>query len=117
MHIPTYSIVLFTHNDLLGIHFGVTLAKITTEVRDEQVVQYKVALNQHSFLECTAYKKFLVDEANIQRIYELDFTSYFLPEYSKILESSDSYKRALALKTNLEEEQTNASEESPEQTQ
>jgi hypothetical protein len=117
MHIPTHSIVLFTHSDLLGIHFGVTLAKITTEIRDEQVVQYKVASDLKSFVGRDVYKKFLVDEANLHRIHELDFTSYFLPEYSKILESSNSYKRALALKAKLEKEQTDASEESPEQTQ
>lgn len=81
------------------------------------MVQFKVALNQQSFLECNAYEEFLVDEANLQRIHELDFTSYFLPEYSKLLESSDSYKRALALKAKLEKEQANASDNQPEQTQ
>lgn len=117
MHIPTHSIVLFTHSDLLGIHFGVTLAKITTEIRNEQVVQYEVASNLRLFVGRGDYRKFLVDEANLQRIHELDFTAVFRPEYSKILESSDSYKRALALKAKLEKEQTDASEESPEQTQ
>lgn len=116
MYIPTHSIVLFTHSDLLGIHFGVTLAKITTEIRNEQVVQYEVASDLQSFAGRVVYKKFLVNEANLQLIHELDFTSYFRPEYSKILESSASYKRALALKAKLEEEPTNAIEKAPEQT-